>query len=886
MPLFKQTRPSEMDEELRSHIAHRADDLERTGLPRKEAERRARIEFGSYTHYKEGSRQATQSFTTRIVETMLQDIFFSIRQMRRAPGFTITTILTLALGIGACTAIFSLINAVLIRSLPYGEPERLVYLFTPNNHLDIPPEVASPGYADLHDIREQAHTYASISAFEQDSVSVGGKGSAERVGIAQVDDQFFLTLKSTPEIGRAINSSDTQPGHDKVAIISHAFWLSAYAGTADILNRSLTLDVTSFSAGSDRIHAIGPVTYRIIGVMPPAFSFPSITDLPYGNASFKSTQLWLPLVVNPANLTRHDINDNTVIARLQPGASVSQAQSETAALMARLDKLHPPQMQGWAALVKPFLDTAIGPVRPLMRMLLAAVLVVLFIACSNAANLLLARAASRMRELGIRVALGAGQRRVIRQLLTESLLLGLVSGTLGIALAFLFLRLLPLFDPGNIPRLNQASLDSRVLLFTLALSLLTSLITGILPAISISRTNLIAFLAGNNKVSASTRTQNILITLETALVVVLLASAGLLLRSYINVASVETGFSQSTLSMHYWINERYHPPGPGQSAFIKSLVDKLNALPGVSAAAAISNLPLSNSESLALFQVEGYPNRAGQLVQAWPVTPRYFAAMNIPLLAGRLFTDSDRNAYPIVVNQRFASTYLANRNPIGARISTDDNHKDWRTVIGVVGDVHHTSLETVPGPQMYTLSYDNANGYMAIRSSLPASIAIREVRTALASVDPSLALTDIHTMSDLVSEATARRRFQTSLLTAFSAIALLLALVGLYGLMAYTVTRRTREVGIRMALGAQRSQVVALILGKAARLLAVGLLSGLAASFAVTHILRSFLFGTSEHDPLTLFVSCTLLALCGLFAALIPARRAASIDPMHTLHTE
>jgi putative ABC transport system permease protein len=875
-------RPSpDAADELEAHIAF---DIERRiaqGLAPAEARRQAILHLG-------GIEQARQSYRNRQtlpwLDALAQDTRYAFRTLRRTPGFTLTAILTLALGIGACTAIFSLVNAVLLRSLPYGDPARLVYLFTPNNHLDIPAEVVSPGYADLSDIRQQTHSYQSLTAFEQDSFSIANQGSVQRIGAARVDANFFSTLQSTPEIGRAITAEDTQPGHDKVAIISHAYWLSAFGGAPDILNRSLTLDVTSFRRGPDLIHTIGPVSYRIIGVMPAAFTYPSLYDLPYGNASFSSTQLWLPLVVAPASLSTHDINDDTVIARLRPGVTPTQAQSELATIMARLDKLHPPEMQGWGALVKSFLQVSLGPIRPLMRLLLGAVFVVLLIACGNAANLLLARASGRMRELGIRVALGAGRRRVIRQLLTESLLLGLTAGALGIALAFLFLRLLPLFNPGDIPRLNQASLDSRVLLFTLALSLLTSLITGLLPAIAISRTNLIAFLAGNNTVSNNTKAQSILITLETALVVVLLASAGLLLRSYIKVASVDTGFAQSTLSMHYWISERFHPPGPGQSVFIHSLIDKLNTLPGVSAAATISNLPLSNSESLSLFQVEGYPNREGQLVQGWPVTPRYFSAMNIPLIAGRLFTDSDRDTRPIIVNQRFAQTYLANRNPIGARISTDEKH--WQTIIGVVGDVHHTSLEKTPGPQMYSLSYDGMNGYLVVRSSLPPSVTIHELRTAFAQIDPSLAIADISTMSDLVSDATARRRFQTSLLTAFSAIALILALVGLYGLMAYTVTRRTREVGIRIALGAQRSEVLRLILGKAARLIALGLLTGLAASFAAARILQSFLFGISPHDPITLLVACTLLTLCGLAAALIPARHAASIDPMQALRTE
>jgi len=533
----------------------------------------------------------------------------------------------------------------------------------------------------------------------------------------------------------------------------------------------------------------------------------------------------------------------------------------------------------------------VGQVRSLLWLLLGAVSIVLLIACGNAANLLLARAANRMRELGVRVALGAGRSRIIRQLLTQSLLIGLTAGAVGIALAFVFLRLLPRLDPGNIPRLDEASLDTRVLLFTVAVSVLTSVLTGILPALAVSRFNLTDFLAATGSrgvAGAHTRVQSTLVVVESALVVVLLASAGLLIRSYINVASVDTGFSPSTVSMNIDLDVRYSQPQQ-RISFFRDLFAKLQSLPGVQVVGGINNLPLSNSESLSMFQVEGYPNDKDQLAEARSITPQYFSAMNIPLVGGRFFSGEDysSDAHTVIINQSFARKYFANRDPIGGRINTDDHHIQWNTVVGIIGDVRHSSLEEPAVPQIY--NPDKAffsGGYIAVRSTLPPKVLATEIRSALHTIDPNLATGDIQTMGELESEASARRRFQTSLLTVFAAIALLLALVGLYGLMAYSVGRRTREVGIRMALGAQRSDVLLLVLKKAALLLALGLVSGLVASWFATRAIQAFLFGVGRHDPITILSVCALLAVSGLIAALIPARRAASIDPMQALRTE
>ena len=766
------------------------------------------------------------------LDSLLQDTRYGLRTLRRSPGFTITAVCTLGLGIGACTAIFSLVNAVLLRSLPYGDPQRLVYLFTPNPNLPIPPDVATPSYADFYDLERQGHSFAKMSVFEQAAFNLAWGGSVERIGAARVDENFFTTLQSAPEIGRTIGAEDNQPGHDRVAVISHSLWQSMFADNADILERSLLLK---------------GVRYRIVGVMPPAFEYPFSSDLPYGNL-IKATHIWIPLALTSKQKAEREPGNDVAIARLRPGVSISQAQSEMSTIMVRLDQLHTGDMgRGWGALVKSFMDNAVGPVRPLMWLLLGAVLLVLLIACGNAASLLLARAANRMRELGMRVALGAGRGRIIRQLLTESLLIGVAAGVLGIGLAYVFLHILLDLDPGDIPRLNEASLDTRVLLFTVSVSLLTSVLAGILPALTVARVRINGFLTsggGGAVAGKHSRSQSALIVVEAALVVVLLAGAGLFIRSYLNVESVATGFSPSTVTMNVGLDERYGTPQQ-QGAFFRNLIGKLGALPGIDAVGAVNYLPLSHGESLGFFWVDGFANQKDQMAEGRSVTPEYFRAMNIPLLAGRFFTEDDVSspARPTIVNQQFANKYFADRNPIGGRISTDEkDHSHWSTVIGVVADVRHLTLEEAPQPQMYSPGYEFGGAYIAVRSTRPPSAVASEIQRTLKSIDPNLARGDVHTMGDLMSEATARRRFQTTLLGVFAAIALLLALVGLYGLMAYSVSCQTRELGIRMALGAQRTDVTLLVLRKAGLLLGSGLALGLACTWIATRTIKGVPF--------------------------------------------
>ena len=877
LSLFGNTHAEEdLAREVASHLTLLADDFERRGMSPEEARLAARRAYGGVEQAKQAHREER---TYLWIEQAMQDLHYGLRTLSKSRGFTTTAVLTLALGIGACTAIFSLVNAVLIRSLPYGDPERLVYLFSPNPSLKIPVEVICPSYGDFYDLKREAKSYADMSNFEQAQFSVTPQGATQHIGGARVDQDFFSTLQSVPELGRVFNGEENLPAHAKVAMISHSLWVSMFGARADVLNRSIQLDGAN---------------YQIIGVMPPKFEYPFKSDLPYGDSHIASTQIWVPLALSAQAKTSRGIGNNVSLARLRSGVSIHQAQAEMTGIIARLDKEYLPDPRDaglpreWGALVESFTGLSIGPVRPLMRLLLAAVGLVLLIACGNVANLLLARAVERTHELGVRAALGAGRGRMIRQLLTESMLVGVGGCAVGIVLAILFLRLLPKLDPGNIPRLNEASLDARVFLVAIGGSLLTSLLAGLMPAIGASRMELTEFLksqAMRGSSSWHSRLQSALIVAQTAMVVVLLAGAGLLIRSYINVESVDTGFTRSAVTFHVSLDGHYAPEK--QRDFYKELITKLEALPGVRAAGGVSNLPLTNSESIGILWVEGFPNKDFQQTEGRGITPHYFEAMEIPLIAGRYFIEADAASNSsTIINQKFAATYFPNRNPIGGRISTDDKHAHWSTVVGVVADVRHMSLEEEPQPQSYTTSYDFGDESVAVRSTLPATTVENEIRATLKSIDPNLAATDIHTMGDLVSIATARRRFQTSLLAVFAGIALIMALVGLSGLMRFSVNRRTREMGVRMALGAARRDVLLLILRNASVLVVWGLGLGLVCTWIATRLLKSFLFGIGQHDPITVVAVSVLLLVCGLMAAFVPARRAASIDPMQALRTE
>jgi len=796
-------------------------------------------------------------------------LVYGARMIRKSPAFTLVALFAMALGIGATTAVFSLINAVLIRSLPYGDPERLVYIWTPNPRFkEIPLEMA-PSHPDFY-AWQNNQSFSDLTMFSPGSFRMLDGGQVQRISGAEVAGNFFSTLRARPLLGRAIEPEDDRPGHQHVVVISDVLWRSRFSSAPNVLGNTLHLNRE---------------IYTIVGVMPPKFRYPGRADFP---DSGDATDLWIPAALAPVQ--KSDFNaggDGVTIGRLKPGVSVKQAQAEMSGIEARIDPIiHPAEWRGWVALVRPFIDTAIGPVRPLLWLLMGAVSLVLLIACSNVANLLLARAAGRVHEMGVRTALGAERVRLVRQMLTEALVLALGGGMLGILIAYAALRVVLRVQPGNIPRLDETSLDARVLLFTVGASLLTGLGFGLLPALAASRVNLNSLLKqGGNKGVAGTSNslRNGLIVTQVALSVILLAGAGLLIRSYLKVQSVDTGFAPSTLTMNLTMDEGYETPQKLDHYF-RSLIGQVKQLPGVEHAGLVSALPLSHRESISKVEIKGHTVKKDQMVDDRAATTAYFESMGIQLLEGRFFADEAPHDHPaeMMVSQSFAKLYFPRETVIGQQFRSGDQ---WHTIVGVVADVRHSSLEESPRPTVYSpfMQRPDNHSYLTVRSTGAPDQLISSIAKIVRGLDPTIAPQHPGTMRQLMSEATSARRFQTVALSVFAAVAVFLALVGLYGLMAYAVKQRTAEIGIRIALGAPAARVLALIVGKGLALVTAGLVFGLAGTLALTRLGASWLYGVSPADPLTLIAVPLLILTVALVACLIPAWKATRIDPVTAL---
>ena len=888
--LSKESSNAALSEELQFHLARAVEENMARGMPERKAVAAAQASFGSWAGTTE---QCYQARGTAWIDDFLQDIRYGLRTLTKNCSFSVISILTLALGIGACTAIFSVFDAVLLRSLPYGNPEQLVYLYTPSLQLlrqGIPAEFFNPSFADFFDLKHQSRSVAEMTLFQQASFSLAADGRPQRVGAARVGADFFRTMQSQPQVGRAIDAGDQQPGNDRVAIISHVLWEEMFAGTNKILDRTVRLD-------GDQ--------YRVIGVMPPGFDYPHKSDLPAGLGNVDRTQIWVPAALTPQQLACRDFCGAFAVARLKRGVTLGEAETELRTIMAKLDSLHIPAMHDLGVRLEPLRDKSVGPVRPLMRLLLGAVGLVLLIACANAANLLMARAANRTHELGVRATLGARRERLFRQMLTESLLLSLAAGCAGTAFAWVFLHGLLRLNPGDIPRIEGARLDLRVLGFLVGVTILTSLLFGILPSLMASRINLAQFLKSGGMrsvVGHRTRIRNGLAVAQVALVVVLLTATGLLLRSYAKVLAAPVGFSPSTITasiefspqlVEFSANPRYNTPEKRRAFFAETL-DWLQHTSGIQAAGWVDFLPFSNLEMMTSIEIQGYPNHKNPLVEARRVSPGYFSAMQISLIGGRGFSDNDGPKGPeqVIVNEALTKEYFGRSNPVGQhiRISPQD---PWTTVVGVIRDVRNKGPETSALPQIYgclwqtdTSAAPANSAYLAVRSTLPEAIAVQAIRTAIERADPDLAVAEVYTMRGLESEVTSRRRFQTVLLTAFSAIAMVLAVIGVYGLLAFSVRQRTGEIGIRMALGSTRKGVLGLVLREGLMLFGAGLGIGIAASVGLTRLVSGFLYGVPAIDPVTYVMVPCLLLVGTVAACLVPGLRAAGIDPMSALRCE
>jgi predicted permease len=864
----------ELDDELRDHLERKTEEYIAQGMTQDEGHRRARFDLDGLEQTKEKCRDARR---VNWIQDLIQDLRFGLRTWRKAPGFTAVAVLTLALGIGACTTVFSLVNAVLIRSLPYPHPDRLAYVWSPNPKFQVPLEYFTPMNADFFDLQRQNHSFASLSLVGTAKFNVAANGRANALCGARVTGSFFATMGVAPELGRTVNSRDDEPGHDQVAVISHSLWREEFGAERDVLGKTLFLDAKP---------------YRIIGVMPAGFGFPRATDV---LDAAKGTDIWIPWAMTQQQKANRDDSAGNAIGRLRPGVTVERAQAEMRSLMASIDLLRPLKDRGFGAQVQPLLDSVTGGSRHAVLLLMGAVGLLLFIACSNVASLAMARASGRISEMGVRTALGAGRSRLLRQLLTESLFLGLAGGALGAVVAFASIRLLLRLDPGNIPRLDEASVDIPVLFFALGVSILTSLLFGLFPALAVSRCDPARVLTqGGSRGVKGTRGRfrhGVIIT-QVALTVVLLTGSALLVRSLIKVLSVEKGFDpRSTVTMSLSLDARY-AQAERQTAFYRSLINTLSALPGVQSAGAITNLPLAHGEMISWLAVEGHKFDDNVSFQTRSVTPRYFEAMGIRLLHGRYFTDDDARGRELVaiVNRTFARQYFPDQSALGKRFHFIDGapKPTWWTIVGVVGDIRHASLEEKPQFQAYLPFWQagDPTASVVLRTDYNPALIAPVVRKVVNGLDSSLAIGDVRTMGQLVAESTAGRRFQTLLLTAFSSVALLLSLVGLYALVAYSVRQRTAEIGIRMTLGAQRGNVLRLVLKEGSGLALAGVAVGLACSWALTRLMTNLLFGVRATDTSTFVGVGILFSAVTMAACYIPARRGMRFDPMVALRHE
>jgi putative ABC transport system permease protein len=796
---------------------------------------------------------------------ILTDMRYGARQLFKAPGFTIVAVLTLAFGIGATTAIFSVVNGVILKPLPYPQSENLVVVY------ELLPQYGrfSVAPANFLDWRQQNQVFERIAAYTGGNDTIAGADGPERVNRALVSWDVFELLGVRPILGRGFNANEDVPNANNVVVISHGMWQRRFGSDPNVVGRSMSVSGT-------------PVT--IVGVMPSTFTFAG-----------RTTEFWRPLALNPANATRGGHFLGT-IARLKPGVSLEQASAEMKGIAQRLAQQYPESSKDESAETIRMYDLITGPIRPMLITLFAAVAVVILIACANVANLLLVRASVREKELAIRAAMGAGRHRLVLQMLSESLLLAFVGGAAGVALAYLAIPSIQTLSAGSIPRVMDVTLDRNVLAFSFLVTLVTGLLFGIAPAWQASRGGVGAVLKDASRSSTGARghrLRGVLLVAEVALSLILLVGASLLLRSFARLTHVDPGFrAERVLSFAVGLPQVAYADDPKRIAFFDSLLDTLRTKPGVQAVGMVQTPPI-RSDYLLSFTIQGRPAPppgTGPSANYRAASPGYFEAMSIPLVKGRAFTATDRASAPrvAVVDEAFAQRHFPGQDPIGGGIDIGNGTDGFYEIVGVVGNVRHEGLDEVSRPTMYVSSAQDAFSTMwvMVKTAGDPSAFASTARQALREIDPSLPAFSVGPLTDVLTESVAQRRFSMLLLGMFALVALFLAAVGLYGVVAYAVSQRTQEIGLRMAIGAQRGDVLRLVLGSGMKLATIGVLLGIAGALGLSRYVATMLFGVTRFDVASYAATAVvLLAICAL-ACYIPSRRAMRVDPLVALRAE
>ncbi len=803
------------------------------------------------------------------MQTLLQDLRYAARMLIKRPGFAIVAVVTLALGIGANTAIFSVVNGVLLRPLPFNNPAELVMVWE-NHQGRGGPEREWLAPSDFEDWRAQNTAFTHLSAMNDWGPTLTGLAEPEPLVGAGVSHDMFTLLGREPSMGRSFRPEEDQVGAPKVVMLSNELWQRRFGSDREIIGKSISLNEES---------------YTVVGVMPVGFKFPVIAN----------TELWRPLRpgVNPS--CQRGCLTLRAIARLRPDASLEKAAADLNTIAHRLESEYPESNSKVGATVVSLHEQLVGNLRRPLLVLLGAVGFVLLIACANVANLMLARSRTRQREIAIRAAMGASRGRVIRQMLTESGLLLTIGVALGLLLALWLLRIFSGLAPVGAPRFDEIGIDATVLAFTLGAAILTGLIFGLLPALGISRPDLNSSLKegkGTPDGPRSGRLRGALVVAEMALALMLLIGGGLLMKSFLLLQRVDPGFNpDQVLTLRLFLNRTHYPEGQQIRSFYAPLLDRLKTLPGAQSVAAISNLPLGGNNTDSSFFIEGQPKPpADQQPVAWfsSISPNYFSTMEMRLLKGRAFTDRDDEKSPrvVIISEAMARRYWPGQEPLGKRIGNGTDN--WREIVGVVNDVKHFGLDADTPPSMYLpLRQAPARGMSLIVRTVGAPLGVAPaLRNDIWAVDKNLAIAQVKTMNELVSSSITQQRFIVLLLGCFAVLALVLAAVGIYGVMSYSVTQRTHEIGIRLALGARNTNVLALVLKNGMMLAAIGAAMGLAGALALTRLMRTLLFNVTPTDAPT-FVGLSLgLLVVALVACYLPARRATKVDPLVALRYE